>query len=593
MAADRIKNLLRKRWLWVAVPVALVSLAMIFIAQYRSLRTLEQTLPAYRRETMSQYLKEVTYNVVEIYSKNSERVLAVPPSAITFVKPGIVANNADGSACQQAVAPVAAFFKQQEFAGAKRYFVAVVTERNSGSGGEILFYDPAKQTMVFDPKAPEMRAINVAMAPYFVYIRAGAMIMLSSNAVDRDPNTRLLVKPIVNQEKNVIAIAGLVLDPKWFEEQAVPPVIHDNLKKFFPTEFNDAVVVVQYGDFMKEENPKEGWRVFSTDPTVKGFMPELKWRFDFGFRHYALGIAMRSENAAQWARRYFIFNLSLTIIGALSLLATLYLGLRTATREMKLLQMKTDFVANVSHELRTPLASIRVFGEMLKLGRVKDQEKMREYGGYIETQGRRLTQVINNILDFSRIESGKKEYNFGPADARELIADAIEATKGRANQSGHAIRFSQPDKAVPAISVDFESMSLALTNLLDNAMKYSGEAKEIEIRLEQKDGFVRMAVTDHGIGIPREEQKKIFEKFYRVSTGLVHDVKGSGLGLSIVQHIVEAHGGRITVESEAGQGSTFTIHLPVQEERGTTNEEKGSFVVPPSGGFPANAGTTN
>jgi signal transduction histidine kinase len=141
--------------------------------------------------------------------------------------------------------------------------------------------------------------------------------------------------------------------------------------------------------------------------------------------------------------------------------------------------------------------------------------------------------------------------------------------------------------------VDFESMSLALTNLLDNAMKYSGEAKEIEIRLEQRDGFVRLAVTDHGIGIPREEQKKIFEKFYRVSTGLVHDVKGSGLGLSIVQHIVEAHCGKITVESEAGQGSTFMIHLPVQEEHGTTNEEKGSFVVPPSGGFPAEAGTTN
>lgn len=601
MAAERIKNLLRKRWLWVAAPVALVSLAVIFIAQYRSLRTLEQTLPAYRRETMSQFLKEVSYNVMESYAENAERVLAVPPSAITFEKQGIVANNADNSACLQAVAPVADFFKRQEFAGAKRYFVAVVTTRNAGSGGEILFYDPARQTMVYDHDAPEMRALQVAMAPYFIYIRAGAVIMLSANAVDRDPNTRMLVKPIVDREKKVLAIAGMVLDAKWFEEQAVPPAIQTNLKKFFPAEYKNAVVVLQYGDFMKESEssgsskpakPEDG-RVYSTDPSVKEFTPELKWRFEYGFRHYILGIAMRSENSAQWARRYFIFNLSLTLIGALSLLATLVLGVRTATREMKLLQMKTDFVANVSHELRTPLASIRVFGEMLKLGRVKDQEKMREYGGYIETQGRRLTQVINNILDFSRIESGKKEYKFEPADARELIADAIEATKGRANQSGHFVRFYQPDKAVPALSVDFESMSLALTNLLDNAMKYSGEAKEIELRLEQKDSFVRIAVTDHGIGIPREEQKKIFEKFYRVSTGLIHDVKGSGLGLSIVQHIVEAHGGKITVESEAGKGSTFTIHLPAQPERGASNEEKGSFVVPPSGGLPAEAGTTN
>lgn len=599
MAAERIKNLLRKRWLWVAAPVALVSLAVIFIAQYRSLRTLEQTLPAYRRETMSQFLREVTYSVTELYAENAERVLAVPSSAVTFVKPGVVPGSADGSACLQAVAPVAEFFKRQEFAGAKRYFIAVVTERNVELSGEILFYDAARQSMVFDPKAPEMRAISVAMAPYFIYIRAGAMIMLSPNAVDRDPNTRLLVKPIVDREKKVVAIAGVVLEPKWFEQQAVPPAIHANLKKFFPTEYKDAIVVLQYGDFPNEPSAsgsppsRAGERIFSTDPSIKAFTPELKGRFEFGFRHYALGIAMRSENSAQWARRYFIFNLSLTIIGALSLLVTLVLGLRTATREMKLLQMKTDFVANVSHELRTPLASIRVFGEMLKLGRVKDQEKMREYGGYIETQGRRLTQVINNILDFSRIESGKKEYRFEPADARELIADAIEATKGRANQSGHVVRVSQPDKAVSAVSVDFESMSLALTNLLDNAMKYSGDTKEIELRLEQKDGFVRIAVTDHGIGIPREEQKKIFEKFYRVSTGLIHDVKGSGLGLSIVQHIVEAHDGKITVESDAGQGSTFTIHLPAQPERGASNEEKGSFVVPPSGGLPAGAGTAN
>lgn len=566
MAVERIKDFLSKRWLWVAAPAALLSLAMIFIAQYRSLRTLEQTLPAYRRETMSQFLKEVSYQVMEMYSQNAERVLAVPQSAISFTKPGIVADNADHSACLKAVAPAAEFFKQQEFKGAKRFFLAIATETNGKPGGEILFYDPERQAMVVDDAAPEMRAINVAMASYLIYIRARAVILMSPNAVDRDPKVRLIVKPIVDAEKKVVAMAAMVLDEKWFEEQAVPPLIRANLQKFLPAEQKDAIVIVRYGDFSKE-----GETVFSTDPAAKSIDPELKWRFDFGFRHYMLGIAMRSENAAQWSRRYFIFNLSLTIIGTLSLLATLLLGLRTAAREMKLLQMKTDFVANVSHELRTPLASIRVFGEMLKLGRVKDQEKMREYGGYIETQGRRLTQVINNILDFSRIESGKKEYNFEPADARELIADAIEACKGRANQGGHTISFIQPETAVPPVSVDFEAMSLALTNLLDNAMKYSGEAKEIEMRLERKDGFVQMAVTDHGIGIPREEQKKIFEKFYRVSTGLVHDVKGSGLGLSIVEHIVEAHNGKITVESETGKGSTFTIHLPAEQECGITN----------------------
>jgi len=592
--AERMKNFFKKRWLWVAVPMAAVSLAMIFIAQYRSLRTLEQTLPAYRRETMSKFLYEVTYNVRETYYENAERVLAVPESAISFSQPGIVKDSADHTACHKAVAPVAEFFRQQEFKGAKRYFIAVATDSNNNSGGEILFYDPSCGGMKVDNKAPELRAINVAIAPYLVYIRARAMILAQSMAIDRDPFNRLIVKPVVDKDKKVVAIAGMMLDEKWFQEQAVPPAIKSNLQKFFPTEYQDAIVMVRFGDFSKE-----GETIFSTDPAVKEIKPEFMERFDFGFRHYGIGITMRGQSTEQWARAYFIFNLSLTLIGTLALLATLLLALRTAAREMKLLQMKTDFVANVSHELRTPLASIRVFGEMLKLGRVKEHEKMREYGGYIETQGRRLTQVINNILDFSRIESGKKEYNFEKADVRELIIEAIEACKGRASQSGHAIQFSQPEQPLPPVSVDFDAMSLAVINLLDNSIKYSGEAKEIELQLERKDDFVQISISDHGIGISDDELEKIFEKFYRVSTGLVHDVKGSGLGLSIVKHIVEAHGGKVTVESAVGQGSTFTIHLPVKDERDTANLEKSSFLSTSSGGrlgsgdFPAEAGTTN
>lgn len=597
MAFQKLKDFLRGRWLWVAVPIIALSLAMIVVAQYRSLRTLEQTLPAYRRETMSQYLKEVTHGVMELYSENAERVLAVPESAITFAKPGIVADNASHSACLQAAAPVAEFFKQQEFKGAKRYFVAIATESGKEASGKILFYDPEQQAMVLDGNAPEMRAINVAIAPYLIYIRARAVILLQANSVDRDPYTRLLVKPIVDKEKKVVAMAGMVLDTKWFEREVVPSAIRANLPKFFPAEHSDAIVMLQLGDFSKE-----GETVFSTDADVKTTKPEFESQFGFGFRLYTLGITMRSQNTEQWTRRYFLLNLSLTIIGTLSLLGTLLLGLRTAAREMKLLQMKTDFVANVSHELRTPLASIRVFGEMLKLGRVKEPEKMREYGGYIETQGRRLTQVINNILDFSRIESGKKEYNFEPADARELIIEAIESCKGRASQSGHTISFAESNDPLSAVSslilIDFEAMSLALSNLLDNAIKYSGDAKEIEMRLNRNHDFVLITVTDHGIGIPREEQEKIFEKFYRVSTGLVHNVKGSGLGLSIVKHIVEAHGGKVTVESDDGKGTTFTIHLPIDEEREPANEKTRPLAVSSSGGnlaagnLPAKTSTT-
>jgi signal transduction histidine kinase len=227
--------------------------------------------------------------------------------------------------------------------------------------------------------------------------------------------------------------------------------------------------------------------------------------------------------------------------------------------------MKTDFVSNVSHELRTPLSSIRVFGEFLKLGRVKEQEKICEYGEYIETESRRLTQLINNILDFSKIESGRKTYQFERANVAELIGETLKTFDVQLKQQGFSIIFETPRAPLPQTIVDTDALAQAFINLLDNAVKYSGEAKQIHVLLGQQGDFVTISVRDHGVGIPREEQSKIFEKFYRVSTGLVHDVKGSGLGLSLVAHIVKAHHGRVTVESEQGHGSTFTIHLPVAE----------------------------
>ena len=251
----------------------------------------------------------------------------------------------------------------------------------------------------------------------------------------------------------------------------------------------------------------------------------------------------------------------------LFLIGGVALALRTAARAMRLSQMKADFVSNVSHELRTPLASIRVFGEFLKLGRVKDETKMREYGEYIETESRRLTQLINNILDFSRIESGQKSYHFYPADIRELLADTLKVFEVRLKQDEFSIQLEAATN-LPRVAVDADALTQALVNLLDNAVKYSGAAREIKVKLEHAGEWVTIGVCDNGIGIPEEDQDKVFERFHRVSTGLVHDVKGSGLGLAIVKHIIEAHGGKITLVSWPGGGSTFTIHLPALSENG-------------------------
>lgn len=284
-----------------------------------------------------------------------------------------------------------------------------------------------------------------------------------------------------------------------------------------------------------------------------------------------LGIQSDRLTPEQWAQTNFLVGLSLSILMTGVLVIAITLALRATAREMRLSQMKSDFVSNVSHELRTPLSSVRIFAEFLHLGWIEDGQKVRECGEYIETESRRLTQLIDNILDFSKIESGQKEYEFAEADVGEVVSEALKAFEMPLKQRGISLGFEPPED-LPRSSIDREAIAQAFMNLLDNAAKYSGASTEIIVRVWAEDGSINISVRDHGVGIPNAEQKLIFGKFYRVSTGLVHDVKGSGLGLAIVDHIVKAHGGAVVVESEPGRGSTFVIQLPSSSQLGVDDE---------------------
>jgi two-component system phosphate regulon sensor histidine kinase PhoR len=265
------------------------------------------------------------------------------------------------------------------------------------------------------------------------------------------------------------------------------------------------------------------------------------------------------------ARYLFVVNVAMSLLMTVSVLGGIAVALRAASREIRLSKMKADFVSNVSHELRTPLSSIRVFAEFLKMGRVENPAKVREYGEYIEAESRRLSQLIANILDFSRIESGQKTYKFEKADVVRVVASTVKTFEMRMCQSDFAVSFSAPSAALPPAVIDPDAISLAVANLLDNAVKYSGDAREVSVRIDHVGKFLSVAVADRGIGIPKDEHERIFERFHRVGNALVHDVKGSGLGLAIVKHIVSAHRGWVAVDSEPGSGSTFTVFLPASD----------------------------
>jgi signal transduction histidine kinase len=285
--------------------------------------------------------------------------------------------------------------------------------------------------------------------------------------------------------------------------------------------------------------------------------------FDSVFPGLILGIRPEGTTVADISNR--ITRFAFMILGALSLLmgAGMILAYRNVASELALAKLKSDFVSNVSHELRTPLALIRLYAETLELGRIANPGKHQQYYEIIRKESERLTSLINNILDFSRIEAGKKEYSFRETDVADLVITTLESYRFEIEQNG--FQFEQKiDNNLPHLRVDREAIARSLLNLVNNAVKYSSTEKYLGVHLYRRNGSVNLEVVDHGIGIPLKEQLKIFEKFYRVGDPLVHNTKGSGLGLSLVRHIVQAHGGEVAVESAPGHGSRFIITLPLQ-----------------------------
>jgi signal transduction histidine kinase len=262
------------------------------------------------------------------------------------------------------------------------------------------------------------------------------------------------------------------------------------------------------------------------------------------------------------AQEQFRRGLALSGLVLCLLMLAIALSLRAVAREAKLAELKSGFVSNVSHEMKTPLSLIRVFAETLELGRVTDPAKMHEYHRVIHNESRRLTQLIENVLDFARMEAGRKKYQFANGDVAQIVSDVLRPYEDHIRSSGFALSVAL-EESLPAVLVDAEAVSQAVLNLIDNAMKYSPDRKQLSIRVWKHNNEVAIDVADQGIGIPESEQRRIFEKFYRVNTGLVHDTKGSGLGLTLTNHVVEAHGGRIAVDSMPGSGSRFTIFLPI------------------------------
>ena len=283
-----------------------------------------------------------------------------------------------------------------------------------------------------------------------------------------------------------------------------------------------------------------------------------------------LQVASASLDAdfVQLAERRRVMLLGMSVV-ALLVLVGLYAVTRGVTRELEVARLQSDFVAAVSHEFRTPLTSMRQLTELLATGRVASDERRAHYYDVINRESERLHRLVEGLLDFGRMEAGALEFHLEDIEVGALVHDVVDEFRQEVGERGYEIVLNGGEEGgadTYTVRADDEALKRAVWNLLDNAVKYSPDCKTVWIDETPENGCITIRVRDRGVGIARADQKAVFQKFFRGRGRQIDGVKGTGIGLAMVRHIVEAHGGEVQVESEPGAGSTFTVRLPLASD---------------------------
>ena len=415
------------------------------------------------------------------------------------------------------------------------------------------------------------------VAPHFVpesELPGATGIIVESTALlyaraDGGRSTRMFAGLLLRgPEGQMLGAGGWWLDPRRFLLAHFEEVVQDRLPEN-PRLYGGIVSTRRLSVALLGTFGEELLRVRQPGNSSSAQVEPLSGPFD----GYAVRVAPALGAPAVWVTRFF--GLMVTFIGIMGLVivvATLA-GLAYASRQLELAQLKSSFVSNVTHELKTPIALIRLAAETLQLRRFSTPEEGQAFVGSIVRETLRLQQLVDNILDFARLEAGQATIRFERVDVLAVVRDTVDNFRPRLEQQGFQVELDLPE-GLPPVRGDAVMLQHCVLNLLDNALKYSRTQRLVRVSAEARDGAVAVSVTDRGIGIAPADQKRIFEKFVRVETGLVHDVKGAGLGLSLVQQITRAHGGRVELESSPGAGSSFTLVLPLAE--GTEAPRRGA-----------------
>lgn len=344
-------------------------------------------------------------------------------------------------------------------------------------------------------------------------------------------------------------VCGFLLDPDSYTENIVGP----RLQSIAQDQFTLSIW-----------NKSNNSRLYSTQTNDSVSLENQALTKNFWiFPDHVLGIRTQGKSLESLVQERTNTNLILLIGLDVVLIIALILAFRSVRKEVQLAQNKADFVSNVSHEIRTPLALISMFAETLELGRAKSEEKKQEYYTIISKETQRLSGIVNKILSFSQMEAGKKTLHPHTLELNQVLDDVLRTYDFHLTSKGFEYHVEKLNTVL--VNADKEALTEIIINLIDNAIKYSSDKKRLEFTTREANGMGLLSIRDYGVGISAADQKHIFDKFYRVSTGNLAKGQGTGLGLSLVQQLIEQLQGKISVSSELGRGSTFTISLPLSK----------------------------
>ena len=366
---------------------------------------------------------------------------------------------------------------------------------------------------------------------------------------------RSLTIALVNLTDNsVVGHLNLLIN----EDYLLNEYIAGEIDKFFgPAE--ESGVVIWLRDWIQDEV------LLSSDPNFtydRDLHPiDIRQRFSDSLDDWNIHATILDSPTIAASDASLARNLGVLGVAVFVLLGALIFIFINAQRERELADRQAGFLANITHELKTPLAVMQAAGENLSDGRVTEGERLKTYGDHIYNESVRLKRMIEKLLDAAKVDSGQLSSEQAPHYLQELTAEFVEANRSYIEDQGFNFKFTH-DKNLPLVMVDADHVETTLNNLVENAMKYSKDHKEIAVKVEKKGRNVAISVSDKGMGIPKKSIRYIFDKFYRVEDTLTAKTKGHGLGLSIVKNMVELNGGTIEVKSEYGKGSTFIVKFP-------------------------------